>query len=67
MKPIFKQLEDPINTMTIKYKCRQLDITADQTKKDIQRERIKQFVSREYVLRSNMEKLCSLLWGQCIV
>ena len=61
MKPIFKQLEDPINTMTIKYNCRPLDITADQTKKDIQRERIKQFVSREYVLRSNMEKLYSLL------
>ena len=67
MKPIFKQLEDPINTMTIKYKCRQLDITADQTKNDIQRERIKQFVSREYVLRSNMEKLCGLLLGQYIV
>ena len=50
MKPIFKKLENSINTMTIKHKPRP---------------QIKQFVSREYMLRSNMEKLYSILWGQC--
>ena len=65
MKPIFKKLEDPIKVMESKHKPKSLDGTADQIEKDIQRERIKQFVSREYVLRSNMEKLYGLLWGQC--
>ena len=51
--------------MEDKHKPKKLDDAADQIEKDIQRERIKQFVSREYVLRSNMEKLYGLLWGQC--
>ena len=57
MHPILKKLEDPTNAMTLNHKPRPLANTADQTEKDIQRERIKQFVSREYVLRSNIEKL----------
>ena len=49
MKPIFKKLEDPINAMTIKHKPRP---------------QIKQFVSREYMLRSNMEKLYSISYNK---
>ena len=45
MRPIFKKLEDHIKAMESKYKPKKLDDTADQTEKDIQRERIKQFVS----------------------
>jgi len=65
MKPIFKKLQDPIKAMESKHRPKSLEDPADQIEKDIQRERIKQFVSREYVLRSNMEKLYGLLWGQC--
>ena len=65
MKPIFKKLQDPIKAMESKHKPKSLDDAADQIERDIQRERIKQFVSRDYVLRSNMEKLYGLLWGQC--
>ena len=65
MKLIFKKIEDPIKVMESKHKPKSLEDAADQIEKDIQRERIKQFVSREYVLRSNMEKLYGLLWGQC--
>ena len=65
MKPIFKKLEDPIKAMESKHKPKSLDGRADQIKRDIQRKQIKQFVSRKYVLRSNMEKLYGLLWGQC--
>ena len=64
MKPIFKKLEYPIKAMESKHKPKSLDDTGDQIEKDIQRERIKKFVSREYILRSNMEKLYGLLWGQ---
>ena len=65
-KPMFKKLEDHIKAMEDKHKPKKLDNTADQIENDIQRERIKQFVSREYVLRSNIEKkLYGLLWGQC--
>ena len=64
MKPIFKKLEDPIKAMEDKHKPKKLDDAADQIEKYIQRERIKQFVSRESVLRSNMEKLYGLLWEQ---
>ena len=65
MKPIFKKLEDPIKAMESKHNPKSLENAADQIEKDIQRERIKQFVSSEYVLRSNMEKLYDLLRGQC--
>ena len=51
--------------MESKHRPKSLEDFADHIEKDIQRERIKQFVSREYVLRSNMEKLYGLLWGQC--
>ena len=44
MKPIFKKLEDPINAMTIKHKSKPLVNIADQTEKDIQRERFKKCV-----------------------
>ena len=64
MKSIFKKLEDPIKTMEDKHKPKKLNDSTDQIEKDIQRERIKQSVSREYVLRSNMEKLYSLLQGK---
>ena len=57
MNTIFKKLEDPIKAMENTHKPKKLDDAADQIEKDIQRERIKQFVSREYVLRSNIEKL----------
>ena len=63
MKPIFKKLEDPIKTMEDTHKYKQCDDAVDQIEKDIQRERIKQFVSREYVLRRNIEKLYGFLWG----
>ena len=63
MKPIFKKLQDPIKPMERKHKPKSLEDTADQIEKEIQRERIKKFVSREYVLRSNMENLNGLLWG----
>ena len=53
---IFKKLEVPINTIAIKNKHKSLVNTAYQTENNIQRERIKQFVLREYRLRSNMEK-----------
>ena len=46
MKPIFKILEDPIKAMECKHKPKSLEDTADQIEKDIQREQIKQFVSR---------------------
>ena len=35
MNPIFKKLEDPINTMIIKHKPKPLKNTADQTEKYI--------------------------------
>ena len=63
MKPIFKKLEDPIKAMESKLKPKQLDDAANQIEKDIQRERIKQFVSREYVLRRNIEKLYGFFYG----
>ena len=65
MKPIFKKLQDPIKSMERKHKPKSLEDTADQIEKESQRERIKQFVPREYLLRSNMEKLHGILWGQC--
>ena len=65
MKPIFKKLEDHIEAMEDKHKPKKIDDAADQIEQNIQRERIKQYVSREYVLRNNMEKLDRLLWGQC--
>ena len=65
MKPIFKKLQDPIKVMESKHRPKSLEDSADQIERDIQRERIKKFVSRDYVLRSNMEKLYGLLWGQC--
>ena len=60
MKPIFKKLQDPIKAMESKLRLKSLEDSADQTEKNIQRKRIKQSVSREYVLRSNMEKLYGL-------
>ena len=63
MKPIFKKLEDPIKTMEDTHKYKQCDDAVDQIEKDIQRERIKQFVSREYVLRRNIEKLYGFFYG----
>ena len=63
MKAIFKKLEDPINAMTIKHTPKPLANTADQIEKDIQRERIKQFFSREYMLRSNMENPYGFFMG----
>ena len=65
MKPTFKKLEDPINAMTIKHKPKPPANTAAQKEKDIQREQIKQFVSGDYMLRSNMEKRYGLLWRKC--
>ena len=65
-KSIFKKLEYHIAAMTIKHKPRSLANTVDQTEKDFQRERIKKFVSREFMLRTNMEKLYGFLWDQCI-
>ena len=53
MKPIFKKLEDPINAMITKHKPRSFANTTDQLEEDIQIERIKQFVSRECMLRSD--------------
>ena len=55
---------DPIKAMESKHKPKSLEDATDQIEKDIQREKIKKFVSREYVLRSNMEKLYGILWGQ---
>ena len=63
MKLIFKKLQDPIKEMESKHKPKSLEDSADQIEKDIQRERIKQFLSREYVLRSNMEKNCTIFYG----
>ena len=63
MKPIFKKLEDPIKAMEDKHKPKKLDDAADQIEKDIQRERIKQFFSREYMLRSNMENPYGFFMG----
>ena len=60
MKPIFKKLEDSIKAIESKHKPKSLENAADQIEKDTQKERIKQLVSREYVLRSNMEKLYGL-------
>ena len=57
MKLIFKKVENSINAMTIKHKPRPLANTTDQIEKDIQRKRVKKFVSREFMLRSYMEKL----------
>ena len=62
-KSIFKKLEDPIAAMTIKHKPGSLANTVDQTEKDIQRERIKKFVSREFMMRTNMEKLYGFFMG----
>ena len=65
MKPIFRKLGDPIpKQWKTSTSLQRLDDVADQIEKDIQRERIKQLVSREYVLRINIEKLYGLLWGK---
>ena len=62
MKPIFRKLGDPIpKQWKTSTSLQRLDDVADQIEKDIQRERIKQLVSREYVLRINIEKLYGLL------
>ena len=60
---IFKKLEVPINTIAIKNKHKSLVNTAYQTENNIQRKRIKQFVLREYRLRSNMEKNIMIFIG----
>ena len=60
--PIFKKLEDHIKAMTIKHNSIPLGNTGDQTEKDIQREQVKYFISREYMLRSNMEN-CTIFNG----
>ena len=64
MKPIFKKLENLINAIKIKHKAMPFANIDDQIEKDIQKERIKKFVSRKYIFRSNIEKLYGLLWGQ---
>ena len=64
MKPIFKKLQDPTKAMESKHKSKSLEDAADQIENDIQRERIKQFFSREYMLRSNMKNIYRILWIQ---
>ena len=46
MKPIFKKLQDPIKAMENNHRPKSFEDTANEIEKDIQIERIKQFVSR---------------------
>ena len=64
-KSVFRKIEDPTPTFRAKNKPKAPDIIADNVDKDIYKEEIKIFVSRELNLRRNLENIFGIIWGQC--
>ena len=64
MKPIFKDFKDPLATLQANHMPRAIE-NPSEIEKEIQRERIKQYVSREVNVRRNRERAFGIVWGQC--
>ena len=59
-KSIFRKMEDPTPIFRAKHKPKAPDTTADNVDKDIYKEEIKLFVSRNLNLRRNLENISAL-------
>ena len=64
MKTVFKNMKDPFETLKRKHMPKE-EQGATEVKKDIQRERIKQYMTREINLHQNTEKAVAIVWGRC--
>ena len=64
LKPIFKKLQDPMGEFESKHMPSVIE-NPNNIQKEIQKERVKQYVAREMLLKSNMVKVYALVWGQC--
>ena len=64
-KLIFRKMQNPTKTFRAKYKPSAPTESSDTVDKDIYKEEVKLFVSREINLRRNIEKIFGLVWGQC--
>ena len=67
LTPLFKKQENPKTSFDKKRKP--LPLTEEQKKDDLERdiykEKVKFFVTRDCNLTRNMEKFCGVIWGQC--
>ena len=64
-KSIFKTMTDPTTTFKSRYKPSAPSETGDSVDKDIYREEVKLYVTRQVNLRRNVEKIFGIVWGQC--
>ena len=64
LKAVFKKLQDPMREFEAKHMPSAIEDPND-IQKEIQKERVKQYVAREMLLKSNMVKVYGLVWGQC--
>ena len=62
LKPIFKKLQDPMSEFETKHMPLAIENPND-IQKEIQKERVKQYVAREMLLKSNMVKVYGLSLG----
>ena len=60
-----RKMQNPTKTFRAKYKPSAPTESSDTVDKDIYKEEVKLFVSREINLRRNIEKIFGLVWGQC--
>ena len=64
MKAVFKDFKDPLVALQTIHMPTAID-NPNEIQKEIQKERIKQYVSREVNIRRNTEKAFGIIWGQC--
>ena len=64
MKAVFKETKDPLAALQVNHMPTAIE-NPSEIEKEIQKERIKQYVSREVNIRRNTEKAFGIVWGQC--
>ena len=64
MKAVFKDFKDPLVALQTNHMPLAIE-DPNEIEKEIQRERVRQYVSREVNVRRNTEKAFGIIWGQC--